>query len=585
MKSLQLTNISLCDEKVDFYLSEDSLLYPYSQQLKEKILVKDFLENKESIDKFQIETRNLYNQILPVLANYFNYIHKERKGVIYWERIFGFWLNTVIVNYLDKMFRLEKAIELFPNINITTLSESSFQRPLNMKEFVYSLRVNPYFHLQQYSLVLENISYNNISYKHKNWTIKEYTSSIDRGNSKKKSFFLLIRERIVSIMDKGYQSSIVFYLSLFSNNTLLNFYLKSWFHYAPIIDDSIPEYKSEKLVRSEIKKFTTNNNLADSILYTSFEYFFPIELYEKYKGISEGMEVYLNKNIPKAIFTGIGLLWNSQFVIWAAKSAEKGSKLFGMQHGGTYGEVKILDWELLERKLTDSYITWGWKEDTKTIPLPAARLIERKRTKFVEEKNDIILWVTTADSRFNYFVGHIVFGNKFLKYFEHQQDLYALFDEDIQNKINIRLYADDFGWKMRERWLDKFRNIKFANNKENFIQQSLNSKLVIIDHFGGTTFLELISLNIPVIVIGNIDLFSYRDQSVSFYEDLKKVGVFYSSKESAALEIKEILKDVKKWSENKERKEAIEKFKKNFAMKTISPTTDWMKFLKTQYEA
>ena len=42
-----------------------------------------------------------------------------------------------------------------------------------------------------------------------------------------------------------------------------------------------------------------------------------------------------------------------------------------MQHGGTYGEVQILGGEALERKLTDHYITWGWNEDEKTVPLPA----------------------------------------------------------------------------------------------------------------------------------------------------------------------------------------------------------------------
>jgi putative transferase (TIGR04331 family) len=583
MKTLQLTNIKFNKIVPDFYLSEDALIFPECKSLKNKILVTSFLNDNKLITEFNKEVNKNYNLILPVLVNYLNHTHKENYSNIYWERILGFWLYSIITNYLDKHKRLVLAFEKESQIQTTSLSFSSFQTPLSTKEFLHAIRENNFFHLQQYSVILKDFYNEHVEF------IDDLSYSISQDVKKTdktqlfKSLKNKIREIFLSIIDRGYSSKVAFYVSLFSNKELFTFFWKSRFRYAPIFKDSTVKVNREIDIelRNQISGFSTKNNFADSILHNSVKFFFPIELLEGYNIISLETSNYINTNIPTSIFTGIGFSWSSQFSIWAAKCADLGTKLYGMQHGGTYGEVQILGGEALERKLTDHYITWGWNEDEKTVPLPSSRLINRQGKKTNKKSNDI-LWITTADSRYNYFVGHIVFGNRFLQYFKHQQDFYSRIETKTQKKIKIRLYPNDFGWKLKDRWTTSFRDIKFSNPNNSFIQESLNSRLVIIDHLGGTTFLELLSLNIPVIIVANSNFFVHRKEACLFYKSLKDVGVFFTSNEEAAMQIPIITNDIEKWMLNKERKKAIDNFKNKFALTDTYATKIWLDFFKNK---
>lgn len=581
MKTLQLTNIKFNKIVPDFYLSEDALIFPECKSFKNKILVTSFLNDNKLITEFNKEVNKNYNLILPVLVNYLNHTHKENYSNIYWERILGFWLYSIITNYLDKHKRLVLAFEKESQIQTTSLSFSSFQTPLSTKEFLHAIRENNFFHLQQYSVILKDFYNEHVEF------IDDLSYSITQDVKKTdktqlfKSLKNKIREIFLSIIDRGYSSKVAFYVSLFSNKELFTFFWKSRFRYAPIFKDSTVKVNREIDIelRNQISGFSTKNNFADSILHNSVKFFFPIELLEGYNIISLETSKYINKNIPTSIFTGIGFSSSSQFSIWAAKCADLGTKLYGMQHGGTYGEVQILGGEALERKLTDHYITWGWNEDEKTVPLPSSRLINRQVKKTNKKSNDI-LWITTADSRYNYFIGHIVFGNRFLQYFKHQQDFYSRIETKTQKKIKIRLYPNDFGWKLKDRWTTSFRDIKFSNPNNSFIQESLNSRLVIIDHLGGTTFLELLTLNIPVIIVANSNLFIHREEASSLYKSLKNVGVVFTSNEEAAMQIPKITNDIEKWMLNKERKKSIDNFKKKFALTDKYAIKIWLNFLK-----
>ena len=580
MKTFQLTSLKLNKFVPDFYLSEDALIFPECKSLKNRILVTSFLNDEKLISNFQKEVNDNYNLILPVLVNYLNHIHNENYNNLYWERIAGFWLHSIITNYLDKYKRLVMAFEIEPCIQTTSLSFSSFQTPLSTKEFLHAIRENDFFHLQQYSVILKDFYNENVEFiDDSSYSIIQDVKKLDRtqsSNSIKKK----IKEMLLSILNRGYNSKVAFYVSLFSNKELFTFFWKSRFRYAPIFKDTTVKVKREIDVnlRNQISDFSTENNFANSILHNSFKYFFPIELLEGYDIISQETSKHINKNIPTSIFTGIGFSWSSQFSIWAAKCADLGTKLYGMQHGGTYGEVQILDGEALERNLTDQYITWGWNENKNTIPMPASRLVNIKKESFIK-KNEI-LWVTTADSRFNYFVGQIVFGNRFLKYFEHQIHLYGSLSKEISKKIKIRLYKDDFGWKLKERFLDSYPNISFSDNSRNFVNEAAQSKLVIIDHFGGTTFLELLTLNIPVIIVANSNLFIHREEASFLYKSLMDVGVVFTSNEEAAMQIPKILDDIEKWMLNKERKKIMDNFKNKFALTDTYATKIWLDFLK-----
>ena len=65
----------------------------------------------------------------------------------------------------------------------------------------------------------------------------------------------------------------------------------------------------------------------------------------------------------------------SKFYI--ADKVNSGSKLIHGQHGGVYGIDFFTSHEEYERNISNLYLTWGWKEDSKTIPVGILKPIEK----------------------------------------------------------------------------------------------------------------------------------------------------------------------------------------------------------------
>ena len=50
-----------------------------------------------------------------------------------------------------------------------------------------------------------------------------------------------------------------------------------------------------------------------------------------------------------------------------ADKITSGSKLFLMQHGGSYGTSENFPIEKLQLKIADKYFSWGWKDQNKKV--------------------------------------------------------------------------------------------------------------------------------------------------------------------------------------------------------------------------
>ena len=77
----------------------------------------------------------------------------------------------------------------------------------------------------------------------------------------------------------------------------------------------------------------------------------------------------LPKN-PNTIFSS-NIVSKSLLSRYCAEKVEKGTKLVLGTHGGCYGHYDIHFSEYFETKISDKYLTWGWKntkkENVKTV--------------------------------------------------------------------------------------------------------------------------------------------------------------------------------------------------------------------------
>ena len=162
-----------------------------------------------------------------------------------------------------------------------------------------------------------------------------------------------------------------------------------------------------------------NKNILDSL-----KYFIPFDLLEGFDPIYKKALANTEKHRPQRIVTGLGFFFNAEFAVWASLSSKKGTHIYGCQHGGGYGEHEMISEEYFERQNCDTFLTWGWSDGPNAKPFFSPQLssgLYRHKEKKETNKKSTFLWVTTGDSKFEYFIDSVFSGERLYFYFETQR--------------------------------------------------------------------------------------------------------------------------------------------------------------------
>jgi|GEM_PF-5531668 len=576
---LSLTSLKIANApEAEWYLSRNCLIYPNDKLLIDKVILPNSWETKDEIHEFKAKVWMSYEQLLPELVKFFNEYHGIDEDKKFWERLLGQWLYIYVANYLEKLNRLTRAFDINPGLVAQGINVESYKTPKSVKQFVSLLRTKEEFHLQQFSVILNNHFHENVELYPLEWSVSEDSDDMSHDKGRRN-----LKYRVVSflqnVIPSGYRTGQnAIYVALFSNKELLRLCWKTKFKTFPIFAGYSKEYKIETDIFDRLKlNLGTISSTENQKILDSLKFFIPSEFLEGFREIYQSASNNLRKNIPQKIVTGIGFFWNSEFAVWASLCSNHGTHIYGCQHGGAYGDVEMISDEYFERKNSDTYLTWGWTDgsDTKSFysPLLQSRQIEK------QVNQNGILWVTTGDSRFQYFVEQIASGERFYQYFEKQQSLFNALDQKIQEKVQVRIYPIDFDWKFKERWLDKFPQIKVAQPEESFLSQIEKSEFVIIDHLGGTTTLECLHLEKPFIILASEDLFEIRCSAKKIHDQLNAVGILHYNPKSAADLLNDVGDDIDGWWASEKRQEVLRCFKAMYAATEEKNLSEWVKLL------
>ena len=567
-----------------FFLSEESCHFTSKHRKAERFLLNNFWE-KQGVLQFSINrTQNVYDEVLDIVSKEFNRIHNLEHSSDYWSKILGFFLSSYIDTLYDKYIKLKSLQGNIHDYSFLTIESSNYITLASPNQFVQGIRASNFLNLQIFSQILTSLNVDSNYVSQNNLDLLDEIESIKRKELPSiKSFLISIFRKVLG---KGYNSDIVLFASLFSNKSLLKLFFKTKFKCRPVFTmrnlvKTKDDFCNDK--RIFFRDFYSDDeftNLVVNSLYINM----PHDFIENFSVLNNKAKLICNNGVPKAIFTGVGFLIDSLFSIWAAECSLYGAKIYGVQHGGTYGEVEYINGgEILERSLTDFYVTWGWSKDSTTIPMPAQKFIGfRPLKKHIKNSGFGILWITSADSPSTTFIGKIVFGSRYLQYFEHQKRIFSNLSEGIIKNIDIRLYPKDFGWKLKQRWLSISKSLRFADSKIPLLKQATKYQLLIVDHFGGTSTLECLALNKPIIIIGNEKLFAIDTTAKVYYEKLCAVNIlFFDSREAASfLNHFEKLDSVDDWWFEPKRQKAINDFLKNYARLNVESINEWSYFFK-----
>ena len=473
--------------KIDYFLCESSLAPGTKITDKTKLVTNNFWSDNLKVQKHKKKALELYSLIIEGLSEKLNDIHHENHSQLYWERILGIWLWFYISNYLEKYTKLKYSFKENPKFITLGIDPKQINPATCSIDYLDGLRESEIYHIQQYSFILKDFFKTN--YKE----VKLNKSSLLKKDKvlQRKNLKDYITNFYHRLIGRGYVSgSTILFATRFTNLNLFKIHIKSLFSVTPIFRnwDKKPIIEKDISLRNNLSfnNFQTNNcELTESII-KSLSDTLPTDFIESYSNIKKITSLNIKKNLPKKIVTGVGFVLDSKFSIWAASCGEMGTKIFGCQHGGLYGDTNMIADEFFERKLSDEYITWGWGQESSLLNLPS-QIFSKKRISIRNPKK--ILWIMTLDSRYSYHIEEMLSGCRLQKYFINQKLLFNSLTPKVKDELIIRKYPNDFGWQISEMWNKQYEY--FIDNKSNSFHDNLKeSKLVIIDHIGGTTALE-----------------------------------------------------------------------------------------------
>ncbi len=524
----------------------------------------------------------VYETILPDIAEYCNQIHDVRFSLRYWRIVIGEWLWRYIQIIYDRYICLKKAIGSDNGLTTLVLNEDSYQYATDNLEFM--LRCTSYsdpdldvYNLQIYSQILRllGLSFPSKSYAQ---TGRSYSSEAKKPyNFRFKSARKELFTYLMSLLFKMPPSASVVFSGDFmiKRKCLYKLYIKSFFKYKELfIKEDVSRLSPDRNNRRGFLEMSSADPFQNICL-KMMEYCFPMMFVEGFRQSRENALSYIRK-VPDVILSPVSWRFNTSVAICIAESVERGAMLIGVQHGGGYGLYKMdsmLDHEL---KAVDRFISWGWTDNNKKIiPLPAFDYNEKARKSTVD-KEGIILFVSNTHKLYLTGFQSSPVSTTFKNYLSWQKRFVLSLKEEVRDVFLFRLHPMELGFFQKRRLQDTVKGLKYDNFKASFIKRAKESSLVVIDN-NQTTFLEAIALNIPTVIFWDVNLWEIRSSAERFFDDLREVKVFHDSPESAAGFINENYMDIDKWWESKKVQHVIKEFRYTYARTSKNLSNDWNK--------
>ncbi len=510
---------------------------------KNQIITEKLSYNKSQFIKnylFIKKKKDIYKkEILKILKkNDINFYKKLDSSVDFWLIHF----LSIIKSRYDKLLTLKKK---YKKLHITSCSfqEFSFDRT---EDFLKCFKNNSIENIYIFQKIAKFLNLNLIDYN-KKIRIKKFRSSKYSRNLKYHFLKSILKIKKINLFIELYYNSKDFTSKLifFFREGGLNFNLRT-------LRLQFKNYNSK--INLKIKE----RDIFDKIVNLFIKDFFPKILYSN---DSLFKLKYINKNI-KNLSSSIALASSDEFRILASFVGK--NKVNTYQHGSDYGLLKynlLYDFE----KSYSNFL--GWK-NKKSFNLFFNKIKNSKENKLeiykkkIKKRKKITFFSSVYYHNILRYEAHLInFESNFEK-IKNVSDLYNNLDEPIKKNFIIRNQQHDYGWNYKEIFLKnskRNKNVKFSNSKTSFDAMN-NTKIFITDHIS-TSFYEAIQLNIPILVICDIEKYLFINKVKKGFLLLKKKNIIFNDYKSCSKYLNEYYKVIHKIWFSKETQNSLKKFK------------------------
>ncbi len=503
-----------------------------------------FNEKKDRKYKDFEYVKKTYERVLNNLTPVLNNIHKKNYKKKDWEILIFYFLSNYIFFAYDKWKLIKKINKKhnFDTVEVFTYKKNYFLQE-DSKDFFYQLKSDKWDDWL-YSKIIKAQKLNFIE---KKVNIKKKFKA-DFDNISK----LQLQNFFPATGNKYFLKNVVLpkFLKLKLNlilNKNISFYNDINLRKNKIVSEKRNLFKSIKC-----------NNSFEKFIYNTLSEIFPKSYLENFSLIEKNIKFLNWPKDPKIILTSYDHYFNEAFKIYTINKIRNGSKFYILQHGhqghhdfcGTF----------YEKKICNKYLSWGNNsKDKKVIPLFCTTNFGKKIKKKI--KKDIIISYTEFPLKpwKQQIYPRLIDETKIYK--DELINLIGSFKIN-EKKIDLKYYDNNEKKKyITNEIKKKFKKINFiSTDKKKKGFEFSNQYRLIIETTNSTGFIELLSLNIPVILITNKKFFLIKKEYKKYYDALIKSKIIFFDTKKASNFINLNINKINNWWFNEATQKRIKYF-------------------------
>ena len=571
----EVLNTSLDSKKNLKYLSHSYLKLSPIKKKQNQILFDHPWNSFLRFSEDEKKVNKNYQLVLTKLSLLLNRHFMIKKNRRYWEILIGPWVHCLIVAYFEKNLLVNKLIKLKKKIKVDTFKyKAQYLIPRDFLQFQKENMRAENWQNYLFTTLIESLKYK------KNLIVNQRKAkgfyNIRKSNikiKKKISFFFLIiklKEIILIIFFnilnffKFKKSSAVFfdtYLGLKKNIMLIIKNLAYPQNFSKIENFVNPDMH----LRAKLVKKIKSKNMVDKI-YQFCILNIPTNYLEDYHAIEKKLQK--TKKNPSVILTNSGFYGNSLKTRYIAESVSNGAKLILNQHGGKAGHHKISFTDKYETRISDNYISWGWK-NKKNKKIKNYGIIKNinKISRNLERKTfgDKILFLMCEKGRFtSYFDFEINSKCLYSYYSETCPGFYNNLNKNLKKKLIYRVSSRNNFWNELDYIKKNCTKARLSYQRDEYMKLIKKSKIAVCSYLA-TTFLELMTANVPVLLFVPFPQKIYNNETLKNFKIMKKNNIFFDNYINAAKFINNNWNRIDSWWLSKSVQQARLHFLKSFS--------------------
>ena len=277
---------------------------------------------------------------------------------------------------------------------------------------------------------------------------------------------------------------------------------------------------------------------------------------------------------PLLIYTANNFAFDEVFKYWVSRKVESGSVYVAGQHGNNYGTSKLV--HPIESETADYFLTWGWRDNPKTIP---AFNFKVSRLKVNSNANGNVTIMQDM------LPSPVYAWDTDFAYYEYFSDQLTLVNELLQicdSSLSLRLHASSNGGRFNElaKWRERFPDLQIDTGRKSIYSIWKSSRLVI-HTYDSTGILECFSLGIPSLALFSNGLNHLRSEVKNDYSALVDAKIVFFEMKDLTNHVLEIWRDVDVWWKSEAVQSAINDFCLKYSRESRDPSGELASILKS----